>query len=70
MDIRRKNVPNRGYSPCAKALRRDCVYGEEGKMKTGRKGGGGGGNGPRKSLGNEFLCLVGIVRILTFSLRE
>lgn len=49
MDIRRKNVPSRGYSPCAKALRRDCVYGEEGKMKTGRKGGRGEGMGPERA---------------------
>ena len=52
----------------AKALRRGCVHGKEGRMKTGEKEERMGGNVTRKRLGCELSCLAGIVRILTFSL--
>ena len=38
MDIMRKKIPSREYSPCAKALW-DHVYRKKGKMKTSRKDG-------------------------------
>lgn len=59
-----------GDMTIAKALRRGCLHGEEGRMKIGKKKERMGGNVAGKSLGSELSCLVGTGRILAFSLRE
>lgn len=67
----KKTIPGRENS-IAKALRRACVWGEEGRMNTGRGDGEGrvAGNVTRKKLGSEMLRFLCKARNLNVSLKE